>query len=212
SSPLPSPLPSPSPSHAQNDTAEILTYPDANTDSHHDLASFLQYTERTGLDRRSTVFVGTHYEYTVASVLSAYGFSLRRIGGQFDFGIDLLGTWAVPSTTSSSSPSPPPSANSSHPPLKVLLSCKVSMKTGPALARELEGAFVGAPAGWRGSGVLGLLVSQRPATKGVRDALGRSRWPMGYISCTRAGYVQQMLWNRRAEEEGLAGVGVGMRY
>ena len=35
---------------------------------------------------------------------------------------------------------------------------------------------------------------------------------MGFISCTRAGIVQQMLWNRRAEDEGLEGLGVSLRH
>jgi len=172
--------------------------PEPGSQKHHDLASFLQYAEQAGLDPKTTTYVGTHYEYTVGASLAKYGFSLRRIGGQSDHGIDLLGTWSVPSASS---------------PIKVILQCKaLSQKIGPHLVRELEGAFVGAPIGWRGSGVLGLLVAERPATKGIRDSLGRSRWPMGFISCSRAGSVQQMLWNRRAEEEGLVNVGVGLRH
>ena len=98
-------------------------------------------------------------------------------------------------------------------PLKVLLQCKArATKSTPAEVRELEGAFVGAPAGWRGSEVLALLVSQKEATKGVRDALGRSRWPMGFVMCTRQGKVLQMLWNRKAEELALLGVSVSLKY
>lgn len=82
----------------------------------------------------------------------------------------------------------------------------------PSEVRELEGAFVGAPAGWRGPGVLALLVSQKEATKGVRDAVGRSRWPMGFVMCTGQGKVLQMLWNRRAENGGLLGVDVTLKY
>ncbi|KAK0643513.1 hypothetical protein B0T16DRAFT_183795 [Cercophora newfieldiana] len=177
--------------------ANTLIYPEAPSAAHHNLATFLDYAERTGLDHGSTTFVGTHFEYTAAAALSPFGFRLRRIGGLGDFGIDLLGTWSVPSSSR---------------PLHVLLQCKAVKRPRPHLVRELEGAFVGAPAGWRGPGVLGLLVVERPATKGMRDALGRSRWPMGCISCSRAGAVEQILWNRRAEEEGLAGLGVGTRY
>jgi len=69
-----------------------------------------------------------------------------------DYGIDLLGTWSVPSALQ---------------PLKVLIQCKAfARKIEPSQARELEGAFVGAPIGWREAGVLGLLVSQKSATKG----------------------------------------------
>ena len=56
---------------------------------------------------------------------------------------------------------------------------------------------------------LGVLATERPATKGVRDALGRSRWPLAYMCCSReGGVVSQMLWNRAAEELGLEGYAV----
>ena len=199
-----------------------LRYPDPPTTEHHNLASYAAYVARTGLDTTSMTYVGTQYEYTVAAALRRLGFDLRRIGGRSDCGIDLLGTWALPSTPSSTSPSPSPSpspqsSSSSSPLLRILLQCKASASRstaiGPQYIRELEGAFAGAPVGWRGSsGILGLLVAQRPATKGIRDALGRSRWPMGYVACGGDGQLQQMLWNRRAEEGGLEGVGVGVRY
>lgn len=150
------------------------------------------------MDPKSTTYVGTHYEYTVQNALERLGMSLKRIGGKSDYGIDLLGTWPAPSASE---------------PLKVLIQCKAfARKIEPSQARELEGAFVGAPIGWRGSGVLGLLVSQKSATKGVRDALGRSRWPMGYVLCGPDGKILQMLWNRRAEQEGLEGIDVGIKY
>ncbi|CAN8102173.1 unnamed protein product [Discula destructiva] len=175
-----------------------LNFPEPPTTNHHDLASFLEHAERSGLDPKSTLYVGTHYEYTVAQTLGKYRFYLRRIGGHSDYGTDLLGTWTVPSAPE---------------PLKVLVQCKaIARKSAPNLIRELEGAFVGAPVGWRGHGVVGIFVTEKPATKGVRDSLGRSKWPMGFISCTREGRVQQMLWNQRAEEEGLEGLGVGMRH
>lgn len=186
------------PKKFKSSTSTSLIYPEPPTTNHRDLASFLDHAERSGLDPKTTLYVGTHYEYTVARTLSKYGFFLRRIGGTSDYGTDLLGTWTVPS---------------SKEPLKVLVQCKaLARKSAPNLIRELEGAFVGAPVGWRGQGVLGIFVTEKPATKGVRDSLGRSRWPMGFISCSRAGQVQQILWNQRAEEEGLGGLGVGIRY
>ncbi|KAI1767381.1 hypothetical protein GGR53DRAFT_482385 [Hypoxylon sp. FL1150] len=182
-----------------------LIFPPAPSNEHHDLASYAAYAARTGLDVTSKTFVGTRYEYAVAAAIARLGFAVRRVGGRADCGIDLLGTWTVPS----SFPSPSP--------LRVLLQCKASSSSsstqiGPHLVRELEGAFVGAPAGWRGSGVLGLLVAQRPATRGVRDALGRSRWPMGYVSCSRDGRLEQMLWNERADREGLEGLGATLQF
>ncbi|KLU81818.1 hypothetical protein MAPG_00898 [Magnaporthiopsis poae ATCC 64411] len=177
---------------------ETLHYPEPPTSQHQCLDSFLQYAKRTGLDPASTIYVGTHFEYTVMKSLSRYGFSLRRVGGVSDYGIDLLGTWTVPSSTT---------------PLKVLLQCKaMSRKALPHHIRELEGAFVGAPTGWRGRNVVGFLATQQPASKGVRESLGRSRWPMGFITCSQLGQVQQMLWNVGAVDQGLSNLGVTMQH
>lgn len=202
-------------------------YPDAANTTHHDLATYLAYAARTGLDTASSTYVGTAYEYVVAASLRRLGLDLRRVGGRDDCGIDLLGTWTLPMPVS---PTTTTSSSGADAPLRILLQCKAtgrSSRVGPHYIRELEGAFAGAPAGWRGRrnsdgsgsgssgggrGVLALLAAQKPATKGMREALGRSRWPMGYVSCTSDGHLEQLLWNRRAEEEGLAGLGVGVRY
>ncbi|KAJ6447058.1 ribonucleoside-diphosphate reductase small chain [Purpureocillium lavendulum] len=185
-----------------------LIYPDVPSSTHHaDLASFVSYAKRTGLDERSTVYVGTHYEYSVAAALRRYGFHLVRVGGASDRGTDLVGTWVLPSLLAQQQHR----QHQQEEPARVLVQCKAgagAQRVGPQHVRELEGAFVGAPAGWRGDGVLGLLVGERPATKGVRDALGRSRWPVVYVCCSRAGAVSQMLWNRAAEEAGLEGYAV----
>ncbi len=185
-----------------------LTYPSSPSPHHTTLATFLSHASRTNLDPASTVYVGTHFEYTVLHALSRYGLSLRRVGGVSDGGIDLLGTWTLPAHLPDNS-NPSEKGNV----LRVLAQCKAVQRGGPHLVRELEGAFAAAPAGWRGTrGVMGLLVGCRAATKGMREAVGRSRWPMGFVACSVEGRVEQFLWNRRAEEEGLEGVGVGMRY
>jgi hypothetical protein len=178
-----------------------LLYPESVSPHHHDLPSFVEYASQTGMDLKSTVYVGTHYEYTVQSSLERFGMSLKRIGGRSDYGIDLLGTWTLPSLAR---------------PLKVITQCKAFSGKGgaggPANIRELEGAFVGAPQGWREPGVFGLHVSPKSATKAVREALGRSRWPMGYALCNSDGKIMQMLWNRRAAQEGLEGINVELKY
>ncbi|KAM7196385.1 Protein of unknown function (DUF2034) domain containing protein [Naviculisporaceae sp. PSN 640] len=205
-----------SPQATNTSTPKSLEYPSSKSAFHNDLPSFLQYASRVGLSQTSTVFVGTHFEYTVASTLSLYGFNLRRIGGASDAGVDLLGTWTIPSvstTTSSSQPQPQP-----QPPLRVIIQCKVTPNPRPSLIRELEGAFIGAPSGWRMNssssegGVLGFLILDKPATRGIREALGRSRWPMGFIYCSKEGIVEQFLWNERAVSQGLEGMGVVKRY
>ncbi|KAK1256213.1 hypothetical protein MKX07_008472 [Trichoderma sp. CBMAI-0711] len=163
---------------------------------HSDLASYLDDAKRRGLDEKSTLFTGTRYEYLVASRLARYGFSLTRVGRTSDYGIDLIGEWTIPSSSSSSAS--PPAIK-----IRVLIQCKGGggQRIGPHLIRELEGSFAGAPPGWRGGGVLGLLGQQQQQQekeeKGEEEGGG--------------GKVRQMLWNRRAEELGLEGVGVGVR-
>ncbi|KAH6856731.1 hypothetical protein B0I37DRAFT_368195 [Chaetomium sp. MPI-CAGE-AT-0009] len=187
----------------QTTSTRPLTYPSAPSPHHHNLSTFLTYAARTNLDPHSTFYVGTHFEYTALDALARYGLALRRVGGAGDHGIDLLGVWTH---------LPGAGAGAVSAPIRVLAQCKAVQRPGPHLVRELEGAFASAPAGWRGGGVVGLLVTEKPATKGIREALARSRWPMGFVACSRAGVVEQFLWNRRAEEEGLEGVGVGMKY
>jgi Protein of unknown function (DUF2034) len=178
-----------------------LIYPESLSPHHYDLPSFVDYASQTGMDLKSTVYVGTHYEYTAQISLERLGMSLKRIGGKSDYGIDLLGTWSLPSLAR---------------PLKIIAQCKAFSGKGgaggPANIRELEGAFVGAPQGWREPGVFGLHVSPKSATRAVREALGRSRWPMGYALCSSDGKIMQMLWNRRAAEEGLEGISVELKY
>jgi hypothetical protein len=177
---------------------EDQIFRESSTSNHNDLLSFLEYASRVEMDSKSTVYTGTHYEYTAQSSLERLGITLKRVGGRSDYGIDLLGTWNLPSIPK---------------PMKVLVQCKArAAKPTPSEIRELEGAFTGAPSGWRGSGVLAMLVAQKEATKGVRDAMGRSRWPMAFVMCTGQGKILQMMWNRRAEEEGLLGVGVTLKY
>ncbi|KAI1386181.1 uncharacterized protein F4822DRAFT_409173 [Hypoxylon trugodes] len=200
-----------------------IIYPEApNHSEHHDLASYAAYAERTGLDQKSKTYIGTRYEYTVANALTTLGFELRRIGGKSDRGIDLMGLWHIPAASSPSSPSnttPSPSTETTPTTaLRILIQCKLSTtlsttKIGPHHVRELEGAFAGGPPGFRrGPGLLALLVAPRPATKGVRDALGGSRRPLGYVCCSPEGRLEQMLWNPQVEEEGLEGVGVGVQF
>lgn len=116
-------------------------------------------------------------------------------------------------------------------PLRVLVQCKaLKTKVGPNMIRELEGAFVGAPVGWRvmdmRGGVFAVMVSTREATKGVREAMGRSKWPMVWvmleikqkrddldgIAQEEVGRVRQVLWNKVAAEMGLEGLTVTVKY
>ncbi|RMY71889.1 hypothetical protein D0864_10538 [Hortaea werneckii] len=178
---------------------------------HHDLASFLEYAERTSLNPKSTVYRGTHFEYTTAQTLADYAFKLRRTGRSNDLGIDLVGHWILPASSSTPAGGNQPSEGEAGHAMPVLVQCKASKLT-PSMVRELEGAYIGAPAGWRGDGVLAVLVSTMPATKGVSAAVQRSQWPLAVMQIERDGILRQFLWNAKAAEAGLTGLGVTTKY
>ena len=179
-------------------TSPLIT---PGSDKHNDLQSFLKYAEQNELKTTSTVYVGTHYEYTVRNSLQQLGFTLTRTGRGNDQGIDLLGHWSIPSLPADT-------------PLKVLVQCKArNGSLSPNVIRELEGAFSGAPPGWRGEGVLGLLVATRETTKGVREAMRQSSLPLGFVMVTAdEGKVLQFTWNYEASQQGLEGMGVTTKY
>jgi hypothetical protein len=175
-----------------------LPSPPSLSQHHNDLASFLAYAERTSLPTTSTTYIGTHYEYTVQQTLRRFAFSLHRVGGRADAGIDLVGTWHLP--------------QHEHP-LRVFVQCKaLKTKLGPNLVRELEGTFRQSPVGWRTGTKIGVLVGPREATKGVRDAMARSAYPLLWMMVERNGELQQALWNSCAEELGLGVLGVEVVY
>lgn len=179
---------------------KLPSAPSPPSQQHNDLTTFLSYAERISLPQTSTVYVGTHYEYTVLQSLRRYALALHRIGGRDDAGIDLVGTWHLPERERERA-------------LRVLVQCKaLKTKLGPNLVRELEGAMRQAPVGWRTGQTAGVLVSPREATKGVRDALARSSYPLFWMMVELDGTLKQALWNARADELGLGSLGVETRY
>jgi Protein of unknown function (DUF2034) len=221
--------------------------------AHHDLSSFVAYARRTGLSTASSTYKGTYYEYLTILTLRRYGFDLVRVGGRGDEGIDLVGTWRVPSlvgaVVAGSEKGGDENASGSHvdgvqtQALRVLIQCKrfgLKSSLGPSVIRELEGAMQGVnvPVGWRGPGVLGILVGPRSATKGVRNAIAGTRRAMSWvmleaeefgeeevdISSERVeegdlfhaqryvGKVRQILWNKAASTLGLEGLEVVAKY
>lgn len=128
-----------------------------------------------------------------------------------DKGIDLIGTWKLPSLLEGDS-------------LRVLVQCKaVQHNSGPVLIRELEGAFLGSPVAWRHGGrsdageasvgnIMAILAATKHATKATRDAMERSSWPMAYMHVGLDGVMEQVFWNRRASDIGLEGLGVTTRF
>lgn len=179
---------------------KLPSAPSPPSQHHNDLTTFLSYAKHISLPETSTVYVGTHYEYTVLQTLRRYALGLHRIGGRDDAGIDLVGTWHLPERERERA-------------LRVLVQCKaLKAKLGPNLVRELEGTFRQAPVGWRTGQTVGMLVGPREATKGVRDALARSTFPLFWMMIERDGTLKQALWNARAEELGLGPLGVETRY
>ncbi|KAJ6139008.1 hypothetical protein N7471_005494 [Penicillium samsonianum] len=179
---------------------KLPSAPSPPSQHHNNLTTFLSYAEHISLPVTSTVHVGTHYEYTVLKTLRRYALSLDRIGGRDDAGIDLVGTWHLPGRERERA-------------LRVLVQCKsLKTKLGPNVVRELEGTFRQAPVGWRTGETVGVLVSPREATKGVRDTLSRSTYPLFWMMIERDGSLKQALWNARAEELGIAPLGVETRY
>jgi hypothetical protein len=165
---------------------------------HNSLPSFIEYAKRVNLAPEKTVYIGTHYEYTSALALMRLGFSLLRSGRTHDAGIDLIGHWVL---------------GPLREPLPVFMQCKSrKISANPQHIRELEGSFQGTPPDWKKKDVLGLLITTKKATRGVLEALGQSRLPMGFVLISREGTIQQFVWNRAASERGLEGVGVTIRH
>ncbi|KAI9865818.1 MAG: hypothetical protein M1824_000078 [Vezdaea acicularis] len=185
---------------------------------HHSMTSFLAHATATSLSKASTVYIGTLYEYTVLASLRRLGFTLTRTGGRSDRGIDLRGHWTIPSlarnsTKAGENPSNPLETLKANNSIPVLLQCKALRRTSsPSTIRELEGAFAGAPTGWRNENTVAILVSMKPATKGVREAVGRSGLPLAFCMVDGEGVVRQLIWNRWVSQKMGEQFGVGLRY
>jgi hypothetical protein len=165
---------------------------------HNSLASFIDYANRRNLQPMRSIYIGTLYEYTTALSLMRLGFSLLRTGKKNDAGIDLIGHWVLAPLSE---------------PMPVFIQCKArSNSVGPCHVRELEGSYRGVPPEWKDKSVLGLLVTNLKATKGTMEAIGRSRWPMGFVMVSKQGLIQQFVWNKAASDRGLEGVGVTVRH
>ena len=59
---------------------------------------------------------------------------------------------------------------------------------------------------------MGFLVAPSEATKGMRDTMIRSKFPLGFVQISREGRISQMLWNHQASLWGLEGYGVTTKF
>lgn len=221
----PTPAASTSPSGKRPRRARTTSSPDlpprlttSTSLHHHNLSTFLAHAAQAKLNTNSAIYKGTHYEYICMAALAdtTFNFELYRTGRANDLGVDLVGWWAVPDDHHDAGieDKEGKEKKKKFKKLKVLAQCKsTTSPPKPSQIRELEGAYIGAPAGWNSSSsVLAFLLTTQPATKGVLAAVQRSRWPMGVLQVTREGEVRQFVWNAVAREEGLEGVGVVVRY
>ncbi|KAF8439229.1 hypothetical protein BGX38DRAFT_1208424, partial [Terfezia claveryi] len=186
-------------------------------DKHHDLASFKDYAESTGLDPTSTVYRGTVYEYIVSNTLFYKNMHLIRTGGKSDRGIDLRGEWHIPlpPTIHPTPPHPDSDSRLSEPPItrtkviRTIVQCKghTTVPLGPNIVRELSGTLA-----CETSTTIGFLASMYPCTNGARNAIRFIQKPMGYACISEKGVVKQLVWNRLASELLGSGMGVSVRY
>jgi hypothetical protein len=116
----------------------------ARPPAHTTLASFLRYAADLPLDRASSVFRGTLFEYSVLECLKRHSFDVYRTGGADDKGIDLRGHWTLPVLTTNSQDGE--ESNSSEKRIKrtrqipVVVQCKHEIKKlGPRVVREVGG-------------------------------------------------------------------------
>lgn len=144
--------------------------------SHSSLSTYISHAERSALNPTRHTYLGTRYEYLAQASLSRIGFDLLRTGKTGDRGVDLAGWWYLLP--------PSPDASTSAERLRVVVQCKRitgKRKLTPSVVREMDGAFLGAPAGWKGDAVSGIIVSTKPATKGVISALQSSKRALVWI-------------------------------
>jgi hypothetical protein len=168
------------------------------------------------------------YEYTVLLALARLGFALERVGGKDDAGIDLQGRWRLPSISSSMNSIGAQAeldADYEQRDVPAIVQCKsLSRPASPSIVRELEGSLIAAPQRLYREGI-GILAAPREATKGVREAMMRSKVPLAFVkvpqlesfdglerSADEVAVVEQCIWNATAQERFLAGMGVTIRY
>ncbi|ETN37724.1 uncharacterized protein HMPREF1541_07347 [Cyphellophora europaea CBS 101466] len=164
------------PSNSESNAFPPLTSLLPSNEQHSSLSTYISHAQRVKLNPATTTYTGTRYEYLAQDSLQRLGFELLRTGKTGDRGVDLAGWWHLPSPASGNE-------NQQTERLKVVVQCKFvkGRQQSPSVVREMDGAFLGAPAGWRNGAVIGVVVSTRPATKGIISALGSSKRGMVWI-------------------------------
>jgi len=227
--------------HTSKTRLQRLELPFSPPTSHDSLSTFLTYASKTNLSPHTTTFVGTRYEYTAHSALRRLGIDLVRTGGRADKGIDLLGYWYLPglperwplrvlvqckALKKKASPNVVRELEGAFAGARGVRwrdgEGEITTTTNNEGSDSQEVTALdngkhdekGADNGEQASNrsVVILLATPQEATKGVREAMSQSRWPMAYVKMSLDGRVEQLLWNRSAAAQGLEGVSVVTRY
>ncbi|GAA5828367.1 hypothetical protein JCM5353_004809 [Sporobolomyces roseus] len=130
----------------------------------------------------SSTHLGTAYELITLSLLSSppYDYTLVRVGGANDKGIDLRGRCTLPPPPSSSI-SPKSSLNSFRS-LDVLVQCKSSSTlVRPAIIREFEGVLQNVSHQSSLRRPMGILVALNGFSKETLNRGLESQWPLSLV-------------------------------
>ena len=123
--------------------------------------------------KMSTSFIGTQFEISTLHILSRYGFSLRRIGGANDKGIDLCGHFLIPNSNKR---------------VPILVQCKMeSKKIGPKYIRELSGVLAS-----HTPQTLGLFASHSPFSQQALFTFNSSPFPL-IVSVLDSKYIPSLV-------------------
>lgn len=151
----------------------------------HSKALFRLFVSPTFWLRASSSYVerGTLFESRTLEKLNALGFSLRRVGGSDDRGVDLRGSLSLTNQDISTS---------------FIIQCKHENKElGPKYVRELEGAL-----SRESLGTIGILVSNLGFTQKSLDLIQGSHQPLAFgVINADSGYLSHFGLNRIAQQK-----------
>ncbi|TPX48274.1 hypothetical protein SeMB42_g03060 [Synchytrium endobioticum] len=157
----------------------------------------------------SAVEKGLALERAAIKVLSRFHFQLRHVGGANDRGVDLRGTWPLPSARSSP-PSQQLSPPSLIPPINVIIQCKNEATCiGPKVIRELEGTLT------KETGLtLGLLVTSNGLSRRALDAIQAATLPIGFATIDNIynPTLVELQFNHVAQRTILSDIVIAPRY
>ncbi|KAF9403078.1 hypothetical protein BGX21_007236 [Mortierella sp. AD011] len=166
--------------------------------AHNDLESFKELHHNT----KSTIYRGTLFEYQTQNILrKCLGIYTQRFAGNGDCGVDLRGTWFLPTSTSSK-----PGDMVRH--LKVIVQCKWSnSKIGPKYVRELQGSL-----SYETQPTMAILAISSDFTRLALSPYASSLWPMALVVIdAEKQQCSKLMWNRAAERV-MHGVQLGTRW